>query len=156
MHFFHLAVLNALHMVRHSKSTRRIPYVYQFLFLHLWQCLPQLGWRDSEIVVKSTLTKASFSSKSSKNLRSWRQEFKAYRRISGYTAITSLRISFGTPSIPGAVLALSFPLDLFNSTRVNSFSHRTTQELRSCLWNDTTCGNKLHTMYSTRAVLPFF
>ena len=39
---------------------------------------------------------------STKNLPSRRQELKASRRISGYASITSLRISFGTPSIPGS------------------------------------------------------
>ena len=66
---------------------------------------------------------------SAKNLPSRRQELKASRRISGYAPITSLRISFGTPSIPGAVLALSLLPALFSSSR------RTTQELRSRLWN---------------------
>ena len=42
------------------------------------------------------------SFQSTKNLPSRRQELKAPRRISGYAPITSLRISFGTPSIPGA------------------------------------------------------
>ena len=94
-----------------------------------------------------------FFFQSAKNLPSRRQELKASRRISGYAPITSLRISFGTPSIPGAVFALSLPPALFNSSRVKSSSRRTTQELRSCLWNGSKCGNKLRTMYLTRSVL---
>ena len=46
---------------------------------------------------------------STKNLPSRRQELKASRRISGYAPITSLRISFGTPSIRGAVFAFKPP-----------------------------------------------
>ena len=79
---------------------------------------------------------------SAKNLPSRRQELKASRKISGYAPITSLRISFGTPSIPGAVFALSLPPALFSSSIVKSSSRQTTQELRSCLWNGSTCGNK--------------
>ena len=90
---------------------------------------------------------------SAKNLPSRRQELKTSRRISGYASITSLRISFGNPSIPGAVFALSLPPALFSSSRVKSSSRRTTQELRSCLWNGSTCGNKLRTMYLTRWAL---
>ena len=74
-------------------------------------------------------------------------------RISGYAALTSLRISFSIPSIPSAVFALSLTLTLFSSSRVKSLSCRTTQKLQSCLWNDSTCGNKLHTMYLTRSGL---
>ena len=88
-----------------------------------------------------------------KNLPSRRQELKSSRRISGYAPITSLRISFGTPSIPDAVFALSLPPALFSSSRVKSSSRRTMQELRSCLWDDCTCGNKLCTMYLTRSAL---
>ena len=79
-----------------------------------------------------------------------RQELMTSRRISGYAPITSLRISFGNPSIPGAVFPLILPPALFSSSRVKSSSRRTTQELRSCLWNGSACGNKLHTMYLTR------
>ena len=86
---------------------------------------------------------------STKNLPSRRQELKASRRISGYAPITSLRIPFGTPSIPGAVFASSLPPALFSSPRVKSSSRRTTQELRSCLWNGSTCGYKLRTTYLT-------
>ena len=57
-----------------------------------------------------------------------------------------------TLSIPGAAFALSLPPALFSSSRVKSSSRRTTQELRSCIWNGSTCGNKLRTMYLT--VLP--
>ena len=71
----------------------------------------------------------------------------------GMTPITSLRISFGTPLIPGAVFALNLPPALFSSSRVKSSSRWTTQELRSCLWNGSTCGNKLRTMYLTRSGL---
>ena len=46
---------------------------------------------------------------SAKNLPSRTQELKTSRRISGYAPINSLRISFGNPSIPGAVFALSLP-----------------------------------------------
>ena len=67
--------------------------------------------------------------------------------------ITFLRISFGNPSIPGAVFALSLPPALFSSSRVKSSSRRTLQELRSCLWNGSTCGNRLRTMYLTRSGL---
>ena len=73
------------------------------------------------------------------------------RTIFGYAPITSLRISFGTPSVPGAVFALSLPPALFSSSRVKSSARRTTQELRSCLWNGCMCGNKLRTMYLTRS-----
>ena len=90
---------------------------------------------------------------SAKKLPYRRQELKTSRRISGYAPITSLRISFGTPSIPGAVFALSLPPALFSSSRVKSSSRRTTQEFRSCLWNGSTCGNKLRTMYLTRSGL---
>ena len=69
------------------------------------------------------------------------------RRISGYSAITSLMISFGTPSISGAVFALSLPPALPSPSRMKSSSLRTTQDLRSCLWNDSTCRNKFRTMY---------
>ena len=51
----------------------------------------------------------------SKNLPSRRQELKASRRISRYAPITSLRIWFGTPSIPGAVFALILSPALFIS-----------------------------------------
>ena len=88
-----------------------------------------------------------------KNLPSRRQELKASRRISEYAPITSLRISFVTPSIPSAVLALSLPPALFSSSRVKSSSRRTTQKLRFYLWNGSTCGNKLRTMYLTRSGL---
>ena len=50
----------------------------------------------------------------------------------------SLWISFGTPSIPGTVFALSLPLAAFSSSRVKSFSRQTTQELQPCLWNGST------------------
>ena len=70
---------------------------------------------------------------SEKNLPSRRQELKTSRRISAYTPITSLRISFGNPSIPGAVFALSLPPTLFSSSRVKISSRWTTQELRACL-----------------------
>ena len=91
---------------------------------------------------------------SAKNLSSQRQELKASRRrSSGYAPITSLRISFGTSSIPGAVFASSLPPALFSSSRVKSSSCWTTQELRSCLWNGSTCGNKLRTIYLTRLAL---
>ena len=86
---------------------------------------------------------------STKYLPSRRQELKASRRISGYAPITSLRISFGTPSIPGAVFAFNLPPALFSSSRVKSSSRRITQELRPCLWNRSTCGNKLRTMLLT-------
>ena len=46
--------------------------------------------------------------------------------------ITSLTISFGSPSIPGAILALNLPPALFSSSRVKSFSRRTMKELLSC------------------------
>ena len=88
-----------------------------------------------------------------KNLPSRRQELKASSRIFGYAPITSLRISFGTPSIPGAVLALSLPPALCSSSRVNTYLRGTTQELRSRLWNGSTCGNKLCTIYLTRSGL---
>ena len=90
---------------------------------------------------------------SAKNLPSRRQELKASKRFSGYAPITSLRILFGTPSIPGAVFALSLPPAVFSSSRVKSSSRRTTQELRSCLWNGSTCGNKPCTTYLTRSIL---
>ena len=90
---------------------------------------------------------------SAKNLPSKRQEFKTCRRISGYAPITSWRISFGNPSITGAVFALSLPPALFSSSRVESSSRQTTQELRSCLWNGSTYGNKLRTIYLTRSGL---
>ena len=80
---------------------------------------------------------------SAKNLPSRRKELKTSRRISGYAPITSLRISFGNPSIPGAVFALSLQPALFSSSRVKSSSRWTTQKLRSCLWNGPTCENKL-------------
>ena len=86
---------------------------------------------------------------SAKNLPSQRQDLKSSRRIYGYAPITSLRISFGNPSIPGVEFALSLSPALFNSSRVKISSLRTTQELRSCLWNGSTCGNKLRTMYLT-------
>ena len=89
---------------------------------------------------------------SAKNFLSRRQELKTSRRISGYTPITCLRISFGNPSIPGAVFALSLPPALFSSSRVKSSSLQTTQELRSCFWNGSTCGNKLRTMYLTSTI----
>ena len=54
------------------------------------------------------------------------------------------------PVDSAAVLALSIPPALFSSLKVKSSSHRTTQELRFCLWNDSTCGKKLCTMYLTR------
>ena len=73
-----------------------------------------------------------------RNLPSRKQELKAPRRIPGYAPITSLRISFGTPSIPGAVFAVSLPPTLFSSSKVKSSSRRTTQELRSYLWNGST------------------
>ena len=88
---------------------------------------------------------------STENLPTRRQELKASSRISGYAPITFFRISFGTPSIPGAVFALSLPPALFSSSRVMSSMRRTTQELRSCLWNGSTCGNKLRTMYLTQS-----
>ena len=78
---------------------------------------------------------------------------EVYRRISAYAPITSLRMWFGSPSIPAAVFALSPPPALFSSSRVKCFSRRTTQELRFCLWNGSTCGNKLRTMYLTRSGL---
>ena len=90
---------------------------------------------------------------SAKNLPSRRQKLKTSRSISGYTPITSLRISFGNPSIPGAVFAFSLPPALFSFSRVKSYSRRTTQELRSCLWNGSTCGNKLRTIYLNRSWL---
>ena len=93
------------------------------------------------------------SFQSTKNLPCRRQELNASRRISWYAPITYLRISFGTPSIPGALFALSLPPALFRSSRVKSSSRQTKQELRSCLWNDSTCGNKLRTMYLTRSGL---
>ena len=52
-----------------------------------------------------------------------RQELKASRRISGYTAITSLWVSFCTPSIHGALLAFRLLPALFSSSRVKSSSH---------------------------------
>ena len=88
--------------------------------------------------------------KSTKKLPSRRQKLEASRRISGYALITSLRISFGTPSIPGAVFALSLLPALISSSRVKSSSRRTSQELRFCLWNGSTCGNKLRTMWQTQ------
>ena len=90
---------------------------------------------------------------SAKNLPSQRQDLKSSRRIYGYAPITSLRISFGNPSIPGAEFALSLSPALFNSSRVKISSRRTTQDLRSCLWNGSKCGNKLLTMYLTRSGL---
>ena len=90
---------------------------------------------------------------STKNLPFRRQELKASRRVSGYAPITSLRISFGTPSIPGAVFALSLPSALFSSSRVKSSSRRATQELWSYLWKGSRCGDKLRTMYLTRSGL---
>ena len=90
---------------------------------------------------------------SSKNLPSQIQELKAFRKISGYTAIIFLMISFGTLSIPGAVWALSLPPALLSFSKVKSSSHQTMQELRFCLWNDSTCGHKLRTMYLTRSGL---
>ena len=45
--------------------------------------------------------------------------------------------------------ALSLPPALFSSSTVKSSSRRTTQELRSCLWNGSTCGNKFRTIYWT-------
>ena len=83
----------------------------------------------------------------------FKKELKAFRRISVYPAITSLRISFGTPLILGAVFALSFLPALFSSSRLKISSRRITQELQSCLWNDFTCGNKLRTMYLTQSGL---
>ena len=71
---------------------------------------------------------------SSKNFPSRGQELKASWRISGYTATTSLRISLGIPSIPGAVWALNLPPALLSSSRVKRSSHRTIQDLRSCLY----------------------
>ena len=93
---------------------------------------------------------------SAKNLPSRRQELKTStcRRISGYTPITSLRISFSNPSIRGAVFGFSPPPALFSSLRVKSSSRRSTQELRSCLWNRSTCGNKLRTMCIESPVCP--
>ena len=76
---------------------------------------------------------------SAKNFPSRRQESKTSRKISRYTPITSLRILFSNPSIPGAVFALSLPPALFSSSRVKSSSLRITQEIRSCLWNGSTC-----------------
>ena len=64
-----------------------------------------------------------------------------------------MRISFGIPSIRGAAFAFSLPLALFSSSRVKSSTRRTTQELLSCLWNGSTCGNKLRTVYLTRSWL---
>ena len=58
-----------------------------------------------------------------------------------------------SPSIPGAMFAFSLPPTLFSSSRVKSSSRRTTQELRSCLWKGSMCGNKLRTMYLTRSGL---
>ena len=43
--------------------------------------------------------------------------------------------------------------ELKASRRMKSSSRRTTQELRSCLWNGSTCGNKLRTKYLTWAGL---
>ena len=40
-----------------------------------------------------------------------------------------------------------------SSSRVKRFPRQATQELRSCLWNDSTCGNKLRTMYLTQSGL---
>ena len=58
---------------------------------------------------------------------------------------------WGSPLAPPLFPALYFPLSvppaLFSSSRVKSSSRRTTQERRSCLWNTSTCGNKLRTMY---------
>ena len=45
------------------------------------------------------------------------------------------------------------PHPLSSSSRVKSSSRRTTQELRSRLWNGSTCRNKLCTMYLTRSGL---
>ena len=58
-----------------------------------------------------------------------------------------------SPTIPGAVFDLNLPPALFSSSRVKSSSRRTTQELRFCLWNGSTCVNKLRTKYLTRSAL---
>ena len=60
---------------------------------------------------------------------------------------------FGTLATPGAVLALSLPPNPCSSSWVKCFSHRTMREVRSCLGIDTTCGNKLRAMYSSRSRL---
>ena len=51
-----------------------------------------------------------------------RRQLKASRRISRYIPITSLRISFGIPSIPRALLAFILRHALFSSSRVKSSS----------------------------------
>ena len=56
-------------------------------------------------------------------------------------------------SFPPEVFALNLTPPLFSFSRVKSSSRRTTQEIRSCLWNGSTCGNKLRTMYLTRSGL---
>ena len=47
---------------------------------------------------------------SSKTFLTRRQELKGSRKTSRYTIITFLRISFGTPLVPGAVLAFFSPV----------------------------------------------
>ena len=112
----------------HHMSSLLWETIYLFLLLLQWRWPPLHGWRPQ--------------------WTSWRQELKASRRISGYTELTSARISFGIPPIPGAMLDFSFPSALFSSSRVKSSSRRTIQELRPCLWKDSPCGNKLRKMYS--------
>ena len=58
-----------------------------------------------------------------KDFSSSKTGVKASRRISGYTAITSFRTSFGIPLISVAVLASSLLPALFSSSRVKSSLH---------------------------------
>ena len=65
--------------------------------------------------------------------------------------ITSLKISFGTPSIPDAILvAFSLPLALFSSSNVKSFPPWTVQGLWSSRGNYSTGGERLCTICFTR------
>ena len=65
--------------------------------------------------------------------------------------IQFLKVLFDIPPILGAVSALNLSSALFRSSRVKSSKHRTMQELRSYLWNYSTSGNKLRTMYLTQS-----
>ena len=84
-----------------------------------------------------------------KNFSSWRQEVKASKRVSGYTIITSLRISFGTPSIPGSLLAFSLLPALLSSSNVKISPHWTVHKLRWSRGNYSTRGNRLWTICLT-------
>ena len=115
--------------------------------------------RDSEVVVESTPPEASPSYLIDILFYRMRHPLEVCILFSAGPAsafpsqITSLRIWFGTTPIPGTAFASSLPPAIFSSSRMKSPSHWITQELKSCLWNDPTYGNKFRIMYLTRSAL---